>query len=173
MKIGDIVTEFNGKTVVDSNALVDMVVHTAPGTTVPVRVVRDGKPQSLNVTIEELNVADEQQQSAPATKEPDTTPEPKETGFGMTIEPITPQIARRLQVPAGRGGVVVSDMDPRGAAALGGMAPGDVILAVGGRPVSSADEAIKMLEQVAPGRIARLTVWRAGVGEQLVTLRKK
>jgi serine protease Do len=173
VKIGDIITEFNGKSVTDSNQLVDMVVHTAPGTSVPVRVVRDGKPLSLNVTIEELNVADELQQAAPSTKEPDATPEPKETGFGMTIEPMTPQAGRRLQVPAGRGGVVVSDMDPRGAAAQGGMAPGDVILSVNGRAVSTADDAIKVLEQVGSGRIAHLVIWRAGNGEQLVTLRKK
>lgn len=173
VKIGDIITEFNGKAVADSNTLVDMVVHTTPGTTVPVKVVRDGKAQSLNITIEELNVADEQQQAPQAPKEPEAAPAPKETGFGMTIEPLTPQMARRMQVPGGRGGVVVSDMDPRGAAALGGMAPGDVILAVGGRPVTSADDAIKALEQVQSGRIARLTVWRQGIGEQLLTLRKK
>ncbi|TAK15625.1 MAG: trypsin-like serine protease, partial [Acidobacteria bacterium] len=89
LHVGDIVTEFNGKAVKDSNALVDMVVRTAPGTTVPMRVVRNGKPQSLNVTIEELNVEDEvaqpQEQQEP---QPDQTPEPKETGFGMTVEPV-------------------------------------------------------------------------------------
>ena len=53
------------------------------------------------------------------------------------------------------------------------MAPGDVILSVNGRAVSTADEAIRVLEQVGSGRIARLIVWRAGSGEQLVTLRKK
>jgi serine protease Do len=174
MKVGDIITEYNGKMVVDSNQLVDMVVRTAPGTTVPVKVVRDGKPQSLNVTIEELNVADELKQSQPSAQpEPEAKPEPKETGFGMTVEALSPQLARRMQVPNGRGGAVVSDMDARGAAALGGMAPGDVILSINGRTVTSADDAIKALEQVTSGRIARIIVWRNGTGEQLVTLRKK
>ncbi len=173
VKIGDIVTEFNGKTVVDSNALVDMVVHTAPGTTVPMKIVRDAKPLSLNVKVEELNVDEELQQSQqPSQNEPDAAPAPKETGFGMTIEPLTPQLARRLQVPAGRSGVVVSDMDARGAAALGGMAPGDVILTINGHAVASADDAIKTLAQVATGHIARIVVWRGGA-EQLFTLRKK
>lgn len=173
MKLGDIVTEFNGKAVTDSNALIDMVVHTTPGTTVPLKIVRDAKPLSLNVTIEELNVDDELKQSQTPTAEPDAKPEPKETGFGMTIEPLTPQLSRRLQVPGGRGGVVVSDMDPRGAAAAGGVIPGDVILSINSHPVSSADDAIKVLDQVASGHIARVIVWRAGTGEQLFTLRKK
>ena len=173
MKVADIVTEFNGKTVTDSKSLIDMVVHTSPGTTVPVKVVRDGKALSLNVTIEELNVDDELRQSQPTRVEPDAKPEPKETGFGMTIEPLTPQLARRLQVPSGRGGAVVSDMDPRGAAAQGGLSPGDVILSINGHAISSADEAIKVLDQVATGRIARVIVWRGNTGEQLFTLRKK
>ena len=173
MKVGDIVTEFAGKPVKDSNTLVDMVVHTAPGTTVPMRVVRDGKAQTLNVTIEELNVDDEQTQSrTPSLRDPDPTPEPKETGFGMTVEPLTPQAARRMQVPAGRGGSVVSDLDPRGAAAQGGMAPGDIILSVNGRAVTSADDTIKSLESIPSGRSARVVVWRSG-SEQLVTIRKK
>ena len=105
-------------------------------------------------------------------REPDPTPEPKETGFGMTVEPVSPQIARRMQVPGGRGGAVVSDMDPRGAAAQGGMVPGDIIMSVNDKVVASADDTIKALEQVPTGRLARVIVWRSGQ-EQLVTLRKK
>lgn len=173
LKVGDIVTEFNGKAVIDSNSLVDQVVHTTPGTTVPLKIVRDAKPMSINVTIEELNAEEEQRGSQPSTQaEPDAKPEPKETGFGMTIEPLTPQMARRLQVPGNRGGVVVSDLDPRGAAAQAGTIPGDVILSINGTAVSSADAAVKMLDQVASGRIARVIVWRSGT-EQLLTLRKK
>lgn len=177
MKVGDIVTEFNGKAVKDSNQLIDMVVHTAPGTTVPVRIVRNAKAQSLNVQIEELNVDDEisQPQEAPEER-PDATPEPKETGFGMTVEAITPQIMRRLAVPGGQGGAIVSDMEPRGAAALGGMAPTDVILSINGVAMSSADQVIKTLEAIPSGRTARVVVWRTlqgQRGEQLVTMRKK
>jgi serine protease Do len=151
-------------------------VHTAPGTTVPLRVVRDRKPQSLNVTIEELNVDDEINPSRGGTTqpEPDATPEPKETGFGMTIEPLTAQMSRRLQVPSGRTGVVVSDLDPRGAAAQGGVRPGDVILSINSQNISTSDDAIKVLDQIQSGHTARVIVWRQGLGaEQLFTLRKK
>jgi serine protease Do len=174
---GDIVTEFNGKPVKDSNSLVDMVVHTPAGTTVPMRIVRNGKPQSLNITVEELNVDDEIGQTQDTPEPPkEAAPEPKETGFGMTVEPLTPQMTRRLSVPSGQGGAIVSDMDPRGAAALGGMAPTDVILSINGTAVSSADQVIKILEAIPSGRSARILVWRTiqgQRGEQMVTLRKK
>jgi serine protease Do len=177
VKPGDIVTEFNGKPVKDSNALVEMVVHTAPGTTVPMRLVRNGKPQSLNITIEELNVDDEIAPAAePKEVTPDAAPEPKETGFGMTVEPLTPQITRHLSVPSGQGGAIVADMDPRGEAALSGMAPTDVILTVNNTPVSSPDQVIKALDEIPSGHIARVLVWRTiqgQRGEQMVTMRKK
>ncbi len=177
MKPGDIVTEFNGKPIKDSNALVDMVVHTAPGTTVPMKIVRNGKAQSLNITIEELNVDDEvaEPRETPE-RDPDPTPEPKETGFGMSIEPLTPQITRRLAVPGGQGGAIVADLEARGAAAQGGMAPTDVILSINGTAMTSADQVLKALEAIQSGKIARILVWRTiqgQRGEQMVTLRKK
>ncbi len=177
IKVGDIVTEFNGKPIKDSNTLVEMVVHTAPGTTVPLRIVRNGKPQSLNVQIEELNTDDEISQPQGAPEAPkEQAPEPKETGFGMTVEPITPQLTRRLAVPSGQGGAIVADLDPRGAAAQGGMAPTDVILAINNTSVSSPDQVIKALGAIPSGRLARVLVWRTiqgQRGEQLVTMRKK
>ena len=48
---GDVVTEFNGRPVNNDRALVEMVVATKPGTTVPVKVIRDGAAKSLNVTV--------------------------------------------------------------------------------------------------------------------------
>ncbi len=103
-----------------------MVTATTPGTTVPVKVMRAKKPLTLNVKVEELNVAAEQAQVAGAQPNP---AEPKDTGFGMTIEGLTPNLARRLSVPTGQGGAVVSDVDTGGAAEAGGVRPGDVILA--------------------------------------------
>jgi S1-C subfamily serine protease len=94
----------------------------------------------------------------------------------MTVEPLTPQLTRRLSVPSGQGGAIVSDMDPRGAAAQGGIAPTDVILSVNGTAVSTPDQVVKALDAVQSGHIARVLVWRTiqgQRGEQMVTLRKK
>jgi serine protease Do len=152
-------------------------VHTAPGTTVPLRIVRNGKPQSLNITIEELNVDDEiGDKPEPVETPKETTPEPKETGFGMTVEPLTPQLTRRLSVPSGQGGAIVADIDPRGAAYQAGIAPTDVILSVNGTAVSTPDQVVKALDAIPSGHIARVLVWRTiqgQRGEQMVTLRKK
>ena len=59
MQDGDVIVEFNGRPVKDSDALVSMVVATKPGTTVPVTVVRDKQRKTLNITIGELDLESE------------------------------------------------------------------------------------------------------------------
>ena len=53
INVGDVIVEYNGRPVQDSEDLVSMVVATKPGTTVPLTVYRDNKRQSLNITIDE------------------------------------------------------------------------------------------------------------------------
>jgi serine protease Do len=166
---GDIVIEFNGRPVTDSASLVSMVVATKPGSTVPVTVMRDKKRQTLNITVDELDLEAEQQGSR-ASREP--AEEPAETGFGMRLETITPEIARQLELPRGRGGAVVTDVERRSAAANGGLIPGDVILEVNRQPVANVSQVTKALQSVPAGTPVFLLVWRDG-SEVFVTMTKR
>jgi len=172
---GDVVVEFNGQAVRDNNELVSLVMATRPGTAVPVVVVRNGKSVTLNVTVEELDLADERA----STDDPTSRgPSAEDTALGMSIAPLTPQQQRQLRVPAGRGGAVVTDVTPFGPAAQGLVQPGDVILTVQGADVSSPAEVTAALAAVPAGRIARIVVWRVEPGasagqEILVQIRKR
>jgi S1-C subfamily serine protease len=100
-------------------------------------------------------------------------PPPEEQGagsFGLTLEPVTPQMARRLRLPSGRSGAVVTDVDPDGPSA-GALRQGDVILSVNGKAVSNAVEAARELQKVPSGRLAQLRVWR-GEAEVFVPVKK-
>ena len=174
VKLGDVIVEYNGKAVTDNNQLVGMVTRTAPGTTVPLKVVRGKKPVSLNVTVEELNLDDEAAATELARRD-GARPErelPKETGFGLTIEAITPDIARELRLPAGKTGVVISDVEQGSPAFQNGLRPGDVIVSVNDQPATSVDAASAALDRVAVGRNARVVVFRNGQ-ETLVLMRKR
>ncbi len=172
MHMGDVVVEFNGKPVKNSDELVSMVSATEPGTTVPVKVIRAKKPVMLNVTIEELNVATERDEpvrdSAPGLK----NEEPAATDFGMSIEGLTANQARRLQLPAGTTGALVSDVDQMGSAARGGIVPGDVITEINGQKIATVEQATKALAAVGAGRQARIVVFRDGQ-EVLLLVRKR
>jgi len=171
---GDVIIDYNGKPVKDNQDLISSVTRTTPGTSVPMRVMRAGKAVSLNVKVEEYNVEAGQPAQLARSQAAPPAPEPTDTGFGMTVEPITGSVARQAGVPGGKGGAVVSDVSPLGSAARGGVVPGDVILSVNDKDVSSVGDVTKALESVPAGRTARVLVWRSQEkSEEFLTLRKR
>jgi serine protease Do len=170
VKVGDVIVAYNGKPVKKNDDLVAMVMATKPGTTVPLRVLRNKAEQTLSVTIDELDLEAETSQQTRDRTDSDT---PNETtaGFGMALSNVTPDIARRLRVPDTTRGAVVVDVDPSSPAARGGLQPGDVIVEVNRTAVTSATEAQRELAKVVSGRSASLVVLRAGQ-ERFIIVKK-
>jgi serine protease Do len=174
---GDVIIEYNGRPVPSSNELVKMVVATKPGTSVPVKVMREKQEKTLHLTVDELDLEAEQQglrggrgnnnNNNNGTNEPE---DQGASGFGLTLQNVTPQIARRLQLPSGQSGAVITEVDPNSESARS-LRPGDIILSVNGKAVSTATEAGRELQKVASGRIARILVWR-DQSEQFVPVKK-
>jgi serine protease Do len=169
---GDVIMQYNGRPVPNSDELVKMVVATKPGTNVPVKVMRNKQEKTLNLVVDELDLEAEQQTRGRRT--PGQGPEQDDSqgagGFGLTLDNVTPQMARRLGLPSGQTGAVITDVEPDGPSA-GRLQSGDVILAVNRRAVSNASDAARALQQVQSGRIAQILVWR-GNGEVFVTVKK-
>ena len=163
---GDVIVEFNGKPVNKSEDLPQIVAATAPGTTVPVKVIRDGKERTFNVRVEELSL------DAEANRQSDATEPGGDTGagFGITLNNVTPEMARQFELPANTRGAVVTEVDPDSPAARV-LQPGDVILQVNRKPVTSANEASVALRAVPSGRAVGMLIMRRGQ-EQFVTVRK-
>ena len=170
---GDVIIEFNGHPVTNSNELVKLVTGTRPGTSAAVKVMRERQEKTLHVTVDELDLQAEQEgargrDSDGKSESPD---EEGASGFGLTLQNLTPQMARRLRLPAGQMGAVISDVDPN-SDSVRSLRPGDIILSVNGKSVATAVEASRELAKVASGRVARLLVWRDGT-EQFVPVRKE
>ncbi len=167
---GDVIIQFGGKPVTSRDELVRMVVNTRPGTTVPLRIVRDKQERTVNITVDELDL--EAETSARSSNR-DTGDPAQETssGFGITLQNVTPELARRLRLE-NRRGAVITDIEQGSPAARAGMQPGDVIVRVGRTPVESATEAQRELARIASGGTAFLRVIRGGQ-ETFVTVTKE
>ena len=173
MEPGDVVVEYNGRAVPNRDELVKMVVATKPGTTVPVKVLRDKKERTLSVTVEQLDLdaENQSQQTRRGNTQPSEPTEQQGSGFGLTLSNLTPQVSRRLQLPSGKSGALITDVDPDGPAAQSGIRSGDVILSVNRKPVNNAADAARELGAVPSGRLAQILLWRAD-SEVFVTVKK-
>ena len=168
---GDVIVEFNGKAVSNRDELVGHVTGTRPGTTVPVKVLRDKKARTLNLTVDELNLDAETTRAAGSggREEPE---EQASAGFGITMAPLTADVQRRLRIPPDTEGVLITAVEQGSPAFRAGLLRGDVILEVNRQGVASPGEAGRLLGEVADGSTAFFLIWRNGQ-ETFVTVRKR
>lgn len=138
---GDVILQFNGKNVANQSTLPPMVGAVAPGTTVDVVVMRNGKRKTIKVTIEALDSGTQAQ----AKVQPKVAEASK---LGVVVKDVP---AERLSELGVENGVVVAELDPEGAAAKAGVLTGDVIVALNREPVESAEDLDTLIENVPTG----------------------
>jgi Do/DeqQ family serine protease len=129
----DVIVSFNGQPVSDGNALRNRVSSATPGTSATVGVIRDGRERTLTVTLDELSPARTARNAAPGRST-------EHAALGVSVEPLTPELRSRQNLPDGLAGLVVRDVDPEGRAADAGLQPGDVIEEVNRTPVRTVDD---------------------------------
>ena len=129
---GDVILSYQGRPVVDTNSFRNEIAATKPGTTVTLKVLRNGKTIEVKPTLEEMAAARGGSRSIDGEREGSAG------RYGMTVEPLTPELAARLELDRNAKGVVITDVDPAGAAAAAGLRQGDVIQQVNGKSVDDA-----------------------------------
>ncbi len=165
LELEDVIVSFDGERVESVEDLQQKVVDTRPGTVVELGVYRGGAPTTVPITIGELDLGTEGQPTRVVVED-------LNTGFGMRLQDLTAESARRLDIAPGTAGAVVTDVDPNGSALAGGVRPDDLITTVNREPVSTAAEAIRELNRVESGRLAFLLILR-GNSQALLRVRKE
>jgi len=128
LKIGDIITQFDGKKISDTSHLKNVVSSTAPGKHSKVKVIREGDWKVINVKLEELPKDNSQIFATDVTKTLD---------LGLEVNNITSAIIERYGLESDDDGVVVTDIDSKSNAAKAGIRIGDVITRVGTKKIKS------------------------------------
>ena len=157
IKPGDIIVEFDKKEIKDSSDLPSVVARVAPGMAVQLKVLREGKQISLPITVGELKDNEVVASSG------------QEGELGLTVQPVTPDIAQSLGLERAEG-LVVASVKPGSAADEAGLRSGDVITQVDRRPVRNLAEYNREISRTEKGKSVLFLVRR---GESSVFLALK
>jgi serine protease Do len=135
IKRGDVIESFNGQQVHDFNTLRNRVAEAGPGSTADVTITRDGSEKHLNVKLDEAA-------ASKTARERDSEPGSNDdkASLGVSVTPLTPELAERAKVSKDAHGLIVEDVNPNGRAADAGIQAGDVIQEVNRQPVKSVDD---------------------------------
>jgi serine protease Do len=151
IKEGDVIVTFDGKEIQEMNDLPMIVASTPVGKRVTVEVIREGKRKRFKVKIAEL---DEE------IEEGETQGEEKRD-LGMTVDEITPSLARQLGLSDERG-VVVVRVETNSPAEEAGIARGDVIRAINREPVNDVETYKEKIRQHKEGDVILFHIKKRG-----------
>jgi serine protease Do len=155
MKRGDVIESFNGQPVHDMNMLRNHVAEAGPGSTADVKILRDGSEKQLSVKLDE---ASPEKSARRGDAEPGTD---DNTALGVSVTPVTPDLAAQAHAPKNVKGLIVEDVNPNGRAAAAGIQAGDIIQEVNRQAVTSVDDLKTALKRTS-GRPTLVLINRQG-----------
>lgn len=148
---GDVIVSYNGTPVKDPGHLRGMVAETPPDTTVTVTVLRDKDRKDVKLVIAELP-----KEIAKASRGGQESATGEHALAGVTVE----ENKERSGQGRGKGGVVVTEVEPDTPAERAGVRPGDVILEINRKPVRSVSDFDKLAGQLGSKTPALLLITR-------------
>jgi serine protease Do len=157
VKVGDIIMEFDRKEIKDSVDLPPLVARVTPGTTVPLKILREGKELSLALTVGEM-------------KENEVVTAASEGDSGLTVQPVTPEIAQSLGMDRAEG-LVITQVTPGSAADEAGLRTGDLIAQINRRPVKNLADYNREIARTEKGKSVLFLV-RRGQGSLFLALKR-
>jgi serine protease Do len=159
IKQGDVISEFDGKPVEQVGPFRNEVALKIPGSNMNITILRNGERKVLSVTMGKL-----------PDKEASITGRPHNLEkLGMTVQNLTPELARQFGLE-GKKGVVVTNVAPDSLAAVANIKPGGIILEVNRKPVENMEEFKKAIAEV-PDNSAVLLLVQEGEYARYVALK--
>jgi serine protease Do len=171
---GDVIVRVGGQAVTPDQTVSYLVANTPVGSRVPLEIIRGGRRQTVTVTVGQrppeeevarqggLNTIPNGNDNSPAV-----TPQ---KALGLSLAPLTPDLARAANLPAGARGVIVTAVDPNSGAAEDGFRRGDLIISVNNQLVTTPAQVVAAVDAARKaGRSSvLLLVKRANTPEQFV-----
>jgi serine protease Do len=153
LKVGDVIRAIDGQKVTGAGDLQVEVGQKAPGTTIKLEVLHDGKTENLPLTLQAMGARKGEEVGSSAQGKP---------RWGLSLADLTADVRDQIQAPADVKGAVVERVQPGSSADDAGIRSGDIILEVNRHPVQSVDEVQQQLGSVPKGKDALVLVWSNG-----------
>ena len=150
MKRGDVILSFDGKDIKESKELPYIVSSTPVGKTVPVVIMRKGQKETIRVKLGEL----EENEEAPVVSKggPD---------IGLTVEEITPELARSQGLSESTG-VIIVEVQSNSSAGEAGLRRGDIIMEIDQEKINDLETYNEKLESYRAGDTILFLIKRQG-----------
>lgn len=153
LKTGDVILAYNGHEIAHTTELMDYLYRASPNQVIKLDILRQGKVQSVDLTLE---------------TSPDDTPQQRPKAMnqssqdtqvlGMIIRELSSKERQRLNL----NGVVVFDLTQSGLASKAGLLPQDLITHINDERVQSVADFVSKIKQLERNKVVRLTVVRQG-----------
>ena len=156
LKRGDVVERFDGRDVMDSGHLRNLMAASAIGSKHRLDLIRDGKPLQVDLIVQEApRERTKKSQTAAAA------PSNAHPLAGVVFDDVTPPLARQMDL-AVNSGVVVTDIEEGSLAESSGLQPGDVILELNRQPIPNFSTLQRLADPLKPSDLALLLINRQG-----------
>ncbi|HEY6048438.1 MAG TPA: Do family serine endopeptidase [Sphingomicrobium sp.] len=168
---GDVIVKVNGQQVTPDQTVSYLVANTSVGSRIPLEIVRNGKHATVYVTVAErpteealakLSGGDSGTQggaNAPAVA--------AQKALGLSLAPLTPELARAANLPPTARGVIITAVDPNANAAEQGLQRGDLVMSVNNQPVTSPAQIVAAVDAARrAGRTSVLLLVKRGTAPE-------
>jgi serine protease Do len=174
---GDVIVKVNGQQVTPDQTVSYLVANSKVGSKIPVEIIRNpGSPNAKHGTVyvtladrpteEALNKIAGGNNGTQGTT--GTTAPTMQTALGLSLAPLTPDLARSANLPAGARGVIITSVDPNSDAADQGLQRGDLIISVNNQPVTNPAQVIAGVDAARKaGRSSALLLVKRGSAPEL------
>ena len=155
LQTGDVITAVDGQKINDSGELQVIVTQKQPGTKIDLSVLRNGKTETMPVTLEAMGSHNGEESSKAGESQ-------GKGRWGIGIGNLTPDVREQMQVPQNIHGAVIEQVQPGSPADNAGLQQGDVILEVNRHKTATASDVQQALSSVPKGQDALVLVWSQG-----------
>src|SRR5204862_4115089 len=148
---GDVIVKVNGQQVTPDATVSYLIANSPVGTRIPVEIIRGGRHATVNVTVAQRPTEEALAKlSGAGSSGTDNgniaVPNSPRRALGLSLMPLTPDLARAATLPATAHGVIITAVDPNANAAEQGLQRGDLIVSVNNQPVTSPAQVIAIVD---------------------------